>query len=84
MGPYKHHISGCLNVERFDVVNEEVVCVLPEVILDELSEVGIQVQQGSILVPFWPVCVQLRGTLVWIEGVDKGEVVGTEGNGAVI
>lgn len=71
-------------MERANVPDQEVVCVGPEVILDEVCKVGIHVQKGSILVPGWPCWEELRGTLVWIKSVDEGKVVGTESGSAVI
>lgn len=77
-------LLGHLDIERLDVAHQEIIRISTEVILDEASEIGVQIQQHIIRIPLWPVCEELAGAGVRVESVDEREVVGAESGGAVI
>ena len=77
-------LPGHLDIERLDVAHQEIIRISTEVILDEASEIGVQIQQHIIRIPLWPVCEELAGAGVRVESVDEREVVGAESGGAVI
>ena len=77
-------LPGHLDIETLNVVHQEIIRISTEIILDESSEVRIQIQQCRLLIPLRPIGEELAGSGVGVESVDEGEVVGTEGGGAVI
>lgn len=65
-------LPGYLDIKALNIIHQEIIRISTEIILDESSEVRIQIQQHVLLIPLRPVGEELAGPGVGVESVDEG------------